>query len=92
MTPTPATLPQTIVLLAISRGERHYMPPITRNSLLAKRWIAVSGTETRPDGSARKFYAVTEAGARALATSPRLAEATRKLDAGRKAMPWQGLT
>jgi hypothetical protein len=85
MTPSPATLAQTIILLALSRGETPYMPPITRNSLIAKRWIDVVGQKTRRDGSNAPVYGCTDAGLRALATSKYRDEAERKLDAGKRA-------
>lgn len=87
--PSVPTLAQTICLLALSRGERPpVMAPITRRVLLHRRWIAPSG---RAAGAARaaRTHEITEAGMRALATSPHLAEAQRKLDAGKQAKPWQ---
>lgn len=80
MTPTPITAPQTLILLALSRGERlAYLPPITRRALLAKQWMSRDG----------KVFTITDAGLRALAESPHLAEAQRKLDAGKQSRPWQ---
>lgn len=77
-TPVSVTLPQTIVLLALSRGEkppvshvgtsRNEIPPITRQSLLRARYIT-----PRP-------HEITDAGRRALATSPHLSAAIRALD------------
>lgn len=92
MTPTPATIPQTIILLALSRGDQPYMPPIARNSLLAKKWISVTGTRRRRDGSDGPVHGCTEAGLRALATSPHRAEAERKIEAAKRSRAWQGLT
>lgn len=82
MTPTPPTLPQTICLLALSRNEQPYLPPATRLALLGKRWIVKTGDY--------RSFEITEAGRRALATSPHLGEAQRKLDAGKASKPWQG--
>lgn len=78
------TLPQTLCLLALSRGEQPaYLPPITRRALLRARWMSPLS-----DASG---YEITDAGRRALATSPHLAEAQRKLDAGERSRRWQGL-
>lgn len=67
MTPT---LPQTIILLALSRGERPpVIPPPARRRLLAHHWIA----PPRP-------FAITDAGRDALARSPHLEQAQRALD------------
>ena len=79
MTPTPPTLPQTICLLALSRGEQPpYMPPATRKELLRKRWIWTLNV----DG--KRIHAITDAGRSALATSKHLSEAQLKLDAGKQ--------
>ena len=71
-TPTPS-IAQTVCLLALSRGEQPNIPPIARRVMLQRRWIA----PPRP-------FAITEAGRRALATSPHIAEAQRKLDGPQK--------
>lgn len=76
MTPT---LPQTIHLLALSRGERYDLPPMTRRELLRKEWIVPATHE------------LTEAGRVALAGSAHLGEAQRKLDGGAQGKRWQGL-
>jgi hypothetical protein len=91
VTPTPITLPQSLILLALSRGQQPYMPPISRLALVKKRWIVVDGAYRRRDGSAADRYALTSAGRQALATSKYLDEATRKLDAGKESRPWQGV-
>jgi len=83
MGPTPtdersASLAQTIVLLALSRGER---PPVflprVRDALLRRRWIAPV-----PD---RKSYPITELGRAALAGSPHRAQAERAIERERGA-------
>jgi len=74
-----ATLPQTIHLLALSRGEQHDLPPMTRRELLRKKWIVPATHE------------LTDAGRVALAESAHLGEAQRKLDGGRQGKRWQGL-
>lgn len=88
MTVAPITLTQTIVLLALSRNEQPpVFPPITRRELLRKRWIAPSGREA---GSVQKRrHDITEAGSRALATSPHLGQAQRALDEGKQDPTWK---
>ena len=76
---TPPTLPQTFHLLALSRGERHDLPPVTLRELLRKGWIVPATHE------------LTDAGRAALAGSKHLGEAQRRLDAGRQGKRWQGL-
>lgn len=82
------TLAQTICLLALSRGEQPYMAPVTRKVLLRSQWITPSG---RAPGALRadRHHEITDAGRRALDASPHLAEAQRKLDAGKQGKPWQ---
>jgi hypothetical protein len=67
--PSPMTLPQTIVLLALSLGRRPCMAPITRRALLRAQWIAPRSHE------------ITEAGRAALASSPWIDKARQQLDA-----------
>jgi len=77
MTPTK---PQTIVLLVLSRGgQLPYLPPMTGGILLRARWIAPVA-KREPGSKAKRLYVITEAGQRALATSPSIAEAQRELD------------
>jgi hypothetical protein len=76
--PSPPTLPQTIVLLALSRGEKpRVFPPITRAKLLSKRWISLQQHE------------ITDEGRRALATSTHLAKASRILHRKTEHPVWQ---
>lgn len=86
--PSVPTLAQTICLLALSRGVQPYMAAITRQALLRQRWIMPSGRAAGALRSART-HDITDEGQRALATSPHLAEAQRKLDAGKQGKPWQ---
>lgn len=71
------SLPQTIHLLALSRGERVDLPPMTRRELLRAGWIVPATHELTEDGRA------------ALAGSEHLGEAQRRLDAGRQGRPWK---
>lgn len=72
MTPPIPTLPQTIGLLVMSRGaESAVLPSTSRRMMLRYRWIA-------PNGAGG--HAITEAGSRALATSPHMERAQRELD------------
>lgn len=65
------TFPQTLCLLAFSRGTQpKVLPPITKRELLRKRWIVPATHE------------VTDAGLRALVASPHLEKAQRVLDGG----------
>ena len=74
MTPSIPTLPQTIGLLAMSRGQPStVLSPSSRRIMLRTRWIA-------PDPV--RGHVVTNKGAAALATSPHLARAGRELDRG----------
>lgn len=86
--PAP-TLAQTVCLLALSRGEQpRVFPPITRRELLRKRWIASSGRT--PGTTGKREHDITDAGRRALATSPHLAAAQRSLDDSTRRNPvWQ---
>lgn len=86
LTISPATLPQVICMLALSRGVEPFFPPITRRELLRKRWITPGA---RIDKGKKRKHEITDAGRRALATSPHLAEAQRKLYAGKQGKPWQ---
>jgi hypothetical protein len=79
-TPVP-TLPQTICLLAFSRGEQPpMMAAITRRTMLRYRWLAPAAEKRR--------YEITRAGSNALATSPHRAQAERALDEPRPSKPW----
>lgn len=65
------TLPQTIGLLALSRGQpATVLTPMTRRRLLGARWIAP------------QCYDLTAAGREALAASPHLERATRAIEGG----------
>jgi len=87
LAPSPPTLAQTICLLALSRGEQPpVIPPITRRELLRKRWITPG---TRDGNGKKRVHDITDAGRRALATSPHLAQAERRLDSGKQENPWQ---
>lgn len=69
-------LAQTIVLLALSRRERPpVFPVMTRRYLLRRRWIVPP------------HYDITQPGLAALATSPFLDEAQRRLDAEKDRKP-----
>jgi hypothetical protein len=74
-----ATMAQTIVLLAFSRGEQPtFVPPTTRRALLRHRWLA-------PVKAPNCRYAITDTGRQALAASRHLAKAQRVLDEGKAA-------
>lgn len=74
MTAPVPTLPQTIGLLAMSRGQPStVLSPMSRRIMLRHRWIISDGL-----GGLR----VTDAGSRALAASPHLARAQREVDRG----------
>jgi hypothetical protein len=74
MTPTPPSLPQTIIF-ALSRG----LQPYLWRALVDKRWIVVDGTERRRDGSTRDRYALpSSSGQQALASSKYLDKARRR--------------
>ncbi len=69
------TLPQTLVLLALSRGDRPWIPPITRRTLLRAQYIEPAGdppapTETPRVKYKRRPYVITDAGRAALEASP----------------------
>lgn len=69
------TLPQTVVLLALSRGEQLWIPPITRRALLREQFIEPAGstpapTERRRVKYKRRPYVITDSGRRALTASP----------------------
>lgn len=82
MTVSPATLAQTIALLALSRGEQpKIMPPIARQELLRKRWITPSHRE--PGSTDKRHHDITADGSAALAVSPFLAQAQRAIDNAR---------
>lgn len=83
------TLPQTICLLALSRGEQPpWFPVTTRRALLRERWMKPLGRRAAGSTAIRQ-YQITDAGRLALATSPHLAEAQRRLDEGKQGRPWQ---
>jgi hypothetical protein len=63
-----ATLPQTLALLALSRGSYQFRSPQLRRSMLRRQWIV-------PD-----TYELTAAGHEALAASPFLSQAQRGLN------------
>lgn len=68
-----ASLPQTIYMLGLSRGEApRFFPPDTRRGLLNRKWI-IQGCEA-------VVYELTDSGRRALAMSPYLGQAQRVLD------------
>jgi len=78
--PVP-TLPQTICLLAFSRGEQPpMMAAVTRRAMLRYRWIATMAEKRR--------HEITRAGSDALATSRHRSQAERQLDAGKQGKPW----
>lgn len=85
---TPITLPQTVVMLSLSRGEQpKVFPPITRRKLLRKRWILPLARD--PGSKEDRRAELTDAGRRALAASPFLAAAERILvDGARRQQPW----
>jgi hypothetical protein len=67
-----ATHPQTLALLALSRGSYQFRSPSLRRALLRRRWIM-------PWGGG--LYVITDAGRDALAGSRHLAQAQRELGA-----------
>lgn len=71
-----ATLAQTVVMLALRNGEKPWIPPITRRSLLRRGWIKLARQEDR---SSSKFI-LAPAGVEALVSSTLLAKAQRSLD------------
>lgn len=74
MKPPVPTLPQTIALLAMSRGgSSTTLAPMSRTTMRRHGWIA-------PD--AARGHVVTEAGLQALGTSPHLERARRELERG----------
>lgn len=80
---TAPNVPQTICLLALSRGKQPpWFPIATRRLLLRERWMS-------PRGGGQRSYDITDAGRQALAASPHLVEAQRRLDDGRQGRPWQ---
>jgi hypothetical protein len=87
--PTP-TMAQTVVLLALSRGKQPpYLAPATRQNLVRAKWIVATGpapapAEKRHAKAPRRPYVITDAGRRALATSPHIEAAQRTLDQTRK--------
>lgn len=89
MTASVPTLAQTICLVALSRGEQPpWMPTTTRRALLRERWMAPQNTRA-PGAKERRLYDLTDAGRKAMAASPHLGEAMRKLDEGKQGRPWQ---
>jgi hypothetical protein len=83
------TLPQTICLLAFSRGEQPPLFPVSTRRLLL-RYQLIEPLERREPGSKkRRLYKITDDGRKALATSPHLAEARRRLDEAKKGRPWE---
>jgi hypothetical protein len=85
---SPPTLAQAICLLALSRGEQPaIIPPVTRRELLRKHWITPSGRI--PGDVVKRTHEITDAGRVALAASQHLGEAQRKLDAGKRELPWR---
>lgn len=79
--PVP-TLPQTVCLLALSRGQQPpIMAAITRRALRRHRWII----ETSKVGAPRRIHEITDAGRDALARSPHRDAAARTLAAARGA-------
>lgn len=83
------TLPQTICLLALSRGEQPPLfPPTTRRLLLREKLIKPLN-KREPGSKERRLYDITDAGRQALAASPHLAAAQRAIDEGKQAKPWQ---
>jgi hypothetical protein len=88
LTISPPTIAQTVCLLALSRGEQpRAFPPITRRELLRKRWIASSGRT--PGARSKREHDITDAGRRALATSPHLAAAQKALDDKERNPVWR---
>lgn len=79
------TFPQTVVLLALSRGEEPpYFPPITRRALLRAQYIEPDGDPPPPTDRPRvryrrRRYVITAAGLAALQASPHRADAERSL-------------
>lgn len=89
MTAPVPTLAQTICLVALSRGEQPpWLPVTTRRALLRERWIAPQN-KREPGAKERRLYNLTDAGRRAMAASPHLDDALRKLDEGKQEKPWQ---
>jgi hypothetical protein len=82
------TLPQTVVLLALSRGEQpRLFPPITRIKLLNKKWIESNEEDGGEIGKPQ--FKITPEGLLALAPSPHLAKADRILQRETKHPPRQ---
>jgi len=88
--PTPElTVPQTVCLLALSRGEQPpWFPVTTRRQLLRQQLIAPINRR-EPGSKERRRYNITDDGRKALAASPHLAAAQRALDEGKNGKPWQ---
>ncbi len=85
--PAPS-LPQTVVLLRLSRGETvPPMPPTTRAILRDRRWIVALAIRG-PGSKDKRSYEITESGRRALATSPYITQAQREVDLGRPLASW----
>jgi hypothetical protein len=84
------TVPQTICLLALSRGEQPPVFPVTTRRLLLREKLIAPRNARAPGSTERRLYDITDAGRKALSASPHLAEAQRALDEGKKQRkPWQ---
>ncbi len=96
------TLPQTMVMLALSMGKQPWIAPAVRARLVKRGWIAQCGTRVvsgaatglnRDGGKARvprrvANYDLTQPGKDALATSPHVDAARMQVRGGMQKVPW----
>lgn len=82
MTPPVPTEAQTCYLLALSRGDRPWMQAQPRAIMLRHRWIVPRAS------CGKREYDITDKGRQAMATSPHLSEAQRRLDTEGLRRPW----
>jgi len=100
--PVVPTLPQTVVLLALSTGIQPWIAPAIRGTLTKRGWIAQNGTRSvsgattakssdgRPARARRDIpvWSLTEFGKQALASSPHVEVARMQVRNGAQKDPW----
>lgn len=86
--PPELSLPQTVCLLALSRGEQPPQFPVTTRRLLLRQQLIEPRNKREPGSTAPRRYDITDAGRHALAASPHLAAAQRALEEAKQGRPW----
>lgn len=83
------TLPQTEVMIALALGHQPaFISPPVRSNLIKRRWIAKSGTRRGKGGREIPTWEVTADGKAAIASSPHIETATRRVELGLQRSAW----